>query len=43
MGNVPSGKLTQQWNMTNFNKKYIFKGSILFHFPLLTLLENDLH
>ena len=27
---VPSGKLTWQWNITNFNRKYIFKGSI-FH------------
>ena len=42
-GYAPSGKLTQQWNIPIFNRKYIFKGSILFHFPLLTLLDNDLH
>ncbi len=28
--NLPSGNLTWQWNITIFNRKYIFKGSI-FH------------
>ena len=27
---IPSGKLTWQWKITMFNRKYIFKGS-LFH------------
>ena len=25
---IPSGKLTWQWNIPSFNRKYIFKGSI---------------
>ena len=29
---LPSGKLTSQWNIPIFNRKYIFKGSI-FHWP----------
>ena len=28
MAGKRSGKLTQQWNIPIFNRKYIFKGSI---------------
>ena len=43
---LPSGKLTQQWNITIFNRKYIFKRSI-FHCMLVyrsvTILCNAMN
>ena len=40
---VPSGKLTWQWNITIFNRKYIFKWSIFHCYVSLPECRNQGH